>query len=206
MSHADSVVFCDEQPWGFGWISPSPPWMQRASHALLDGAGGVWLIDPVDFPGLDEKVIALGRPEGVVQLIDRHGRDCAQAAARLGVPIWITPPAGQLPGSPFEVVDVKRSRGWQECALWWAERKVLVVGEAVGTPRYYRAPGEELGVHPALRLSPPRLLERFQPEHILCGHGAGIHADAPAVLRAGLARARVNLLRVLPRLATFFRA
>ena len=43
------VTFCDESDGGFGWIAPEPPWMQRASHALA-ADGGVWLVDPTDFP------------------------------------------------------------------------------------------------------------------------------------------------------------
>lgn len=199
-----TVTFCDESEWGFGWIADEPAWMQRASHALRDDRGGVWLIDPVDFPGLDERVRALGRPAGVLQLLDRHNRDCAPVSARLGVPIWIAPRA--VPGSPFEVVEVRRWKRWQEVALWWPERKVLVVAEALGTPRYYRAPGEELGVHPLMRPVPPRLLERFPAEHVLCGHGAGVHGPgAAAAVHAALSAARSNGLRVLPRLFTFSR-
>lgn len=186
----------------FSWIAPEPPWMQRASHALLAG-GGVWLVDPVDVPGLDDRVRALGEPAGVIQLLDRHNRDCAAVSARLGVPIWIVP--REIPGLPFEIVDVKRGRGWNEIALWWAEERVLVVAEAVGTPRYYRAAGERLGVHPLLRLSPPKLLGRFEPLHILVGHGPDVDADATGALRHALAHARGNLLRVLPNLFTFKR-
>ena len=198
------ITLCDEEPWGFGWISASPRFMQRASHALHT-AEGVWLIDPVDFDGLDARIAALGRPAGVIQLLDRHNRDCAAVSARLGVPIWIAPPAGPLPGSPFEIVDVRRSRHWQECALWWPEQQVLAVAEIVGTPPYYRAAGESLGVHPLLRWSPPRALDRFDPVHILCGHGAGIHDHAPAALHAAIDRARANIVRLAPRLLTFLR-
>ena len=204
---APGVRFCDVHPWGFGWIADSPPWMERASHALLAGVPGeepgVWLVDPVDFPGLDDRVRALGRAAGVVQLLDRHNRDCALVSARLGVPLWVAP--REIPGAPFEVVSVRRRRLWQEAALWWPERRVLIVAEAVGTPRYYRAPGERLGVHPLMRLSPPRLLERYPAEHVLCGHGEGVHGDAAAALRDAFAAARMNGLRVLPRLLTFAR-
>ena len=199
-----TVTFCDEAPWGFGWIAAEPRFMQRASHALLAG-GGVWLIDPVDFPGLDERVRALGRPAGVIQLLDRHGRDSASVSARLGVPIWITPPAA-VPGAPFEVITVKRSRVWRESALWWPEQRVLVVAEAVGTAGYFRAPGEALGVHPLLRLAPPRRLLGFEPEHVLVGHGAGVHESATGALHAAIRNSRRDALRVLPRLVTFNRA
>lgn len=60
--------------------------MQRASHALAV-EGRVWLVDPVDAPELEARIRLLGEPAGVVQLLDRHGRDCAAWAARLGVPM-----------------------------------------------------------------------------------------------------------------------
>lgn len=197
-----AVTFCDEASWGFGWIAADPPWMQRTSHALLAG-DGVWLVDPVDFPGLDDRVRALGRPAGVIQLLDRHGRDCAPVSARLGVPIWITPAA--VPGSPFEVIEVKRARRWRESALWWPQQRVLIVADAVGTVRYFRAPGEALGVHPLLRLTPPRILCDYEPEHVLVGHGPGIHEDAAIALHVAIRRARVDALRVIPRLVTYNR-
>ena len=113
---------------------------------------------------------ALGRPAGVIQLLDRHGRDCAPVSARLGVPIWITPPTA-IPGSPFEVVELKRSRLWRESALWWPGQRVLIVAEAVGTARYFRVPGEALGVHPLLR--PALLGVEALTRHIDCSAQQG---------------------------------
>ena len=45
---------------------------------------------------------ALGEPAGVVQLLDRHNRDCAAVAAELGVPHLVVPDA--VPDSPFEAI------------------------------------------------------------------------------------------------------
>ena len=70
------VRFCDEQEWGIGWIAAEPVFMQRCSHALVVD-GKVWLIDAVAGDGVEERVRALGEPAGVVQLLDRHRRDCA---------------------------------------------------------------------------------------------------------------------------------
>ena len=70
---------------GISWLADESEMMQRASHALLLD-GGVWVIDPVDVGGLDERIAAVGAPAGVVQLLDRHDRDCAELAERLGVP------------------------------------------------------------------------------------------------------------------------
>ena len=140
------VRFCDEQEWGLGWIAPEPEFMQRCSHALAV-EGKVWLIDVVDGDGVEERVRALGEPAGVVQLLDRHRRDCATVARRLGVPLHVTPFA-LVPGSPFQPLRIVRTRLWTEIALWWPERRVLVCGDALGTAPYYLAPRERLGVHP----------------------------------------------------------
>jgi hypothetical protein len=174
---------------GLEWIAPEPAVLQRSSHALVHN-GGVWLIDPVDGDGLDDCLHALGTTAGVVQLIDRHDRDCAALARRYAVPLHVTPFEG-IPGSPFEVRRIARVPLWKEVALWWPERRTLVVGDALGTLRYFRAPGEEIGVHPLLRLTPPRSLRGLGPEHVLCGHGAGLHGPGTAeVLAEALATTR----------------
>ena len=91
------IRICDETRFGFGWIAAEPALLARASHALrVDGR--VWLVDPVDGPEVDAHVRALGEPAGVVQLIDRHDRDCAVLAERYGVPHHRVPLDG-LPGS-----------------------------------------------------------------------------------------------------------
>jgi hypothetical protein len=183
----------DRQEWGFGWISTEQPRLRMASHALL-ADGGVWLIDPTDEAGIEERVRALGEPAGVLQLLDRHNRACAELARRLGVPHHRVPFEGV---GPFESVPVLRRSRWQEVALWWPERRVLVTADALGTvPHYFALGGERLGVHPLLRLTPPRQLARLAPEHVLCGHGEGVHERATEAVREALAHS----LRRLPRL------
>lgn len=164
------------------WTHPSPPWMERAGHAVL-ADGGVWLIDPPDGDGLDAAVAELGPPAGVVQLLDRHERDCAAVAARLGVPHHVVP-LGPLP--PFEVLPLWHLPVWKEDALWLPDTKVLIVSEALVAAPMFAAPGETVGVHPARRLLPPSALERFagEVEHLLLGHGPALHgAEARAAMR-----------------------
>lgn len=166
--------------------------MQRASHAVEAG-GGVWVIDPVyDEEALDQ-VRALGEPAGVVQLLDRHERDCARVAELLGVPHHAVPDDAPA-GAPFEVLPVLRRKRWHEVALWFPERRTLVCADALGTARYYRAPGERIAVSPLLRLTPPRVLLRVEPEHVLVGHGAGVHEDSAAAVRAAVTKARSRTL------------
>ncbi len=188
--------FCDELPFGFGWIADEPPRLERASHALVDD-GRVWLIDPVDDPALEARINVAGRVVGVIQLLDRHGRDGAALAARYGAPLHQAPCEG-VPGSPFQVLRAVNLPGWREAALWWPERRTLVVADALGTASYFLGPGESLGVHPLLRVVPPRSLGKMTPEHVLCGHGEGVHGAAAAVaLREALRTARRGIPRWL---------
>lgn len=184
------IRFCDEFDGGIGWIVDEL--FGRTSHALV-AAGGVWLIDPVAAPEAEERLRGLGEPRGVIQLLDRHSRDAELLAQRLGVPRHDVPFDG-VDGAPFEFLPVVRRRSWREVALWWPERRVLVCGDALGTIGYLRAPGERLGVHPLLRLFPPRQLGPLEPEHVLCGHGEGVHGpEATPALREALATARRRL-------------
>ena len=169
--------------------------MGRTSHAIRSG-GRVWLIDVLDGDGLDERIAALGQPAAVLQLLDRHNRDCAAVAERLGVPLHVTP-FDPVEGAPFVAFPILRRRFWREVALWFAEGRILVFADALGRLDYFRAPGEPIAVNPALRLFPPRRsLAGLEPEHILFGHGDGFHGpEAAGALRAALATARKRLPR-----------
>jgi hypothetical protein len=157
----------------------------------------VWLVDALDWPEAIDRAISLGQPAGVVQLLDRHHRDCAALATRLGVPHIVAP--DEIPGSPFQCIPVMRRKRWRESALWWHATRTLVTADALGTNRFFsgKAP---LGVHLLLRLKPPRQLAAFEPERILVGHGEGVHDDASAALRNALRTSRRGLPGLLVRL------
>jgi hypothetical protein len=168
----------DELDFGFGWIHPRPGYMQRASHALAVD-GHVWLFDPADVDGLDERIRSLGEPAGVIQQFARHGRSCAELVERHGVPHHRL----SVGDAPLEPVRLSGD----ELAVWWRDTRTLVVPESVGTSVYHRTLGERLGVHPFLRLRRPAdELLRYEPEHLLVGHGAGLHGRdaAPELHRA----------------------
>jgi hypothetical protein len=186
----------DEFEFGFSWIAQP---LMRTAHALKTPAG-VWLIDPVDDAEPLERAAALGSPAGVLQLLDRHKRDCAVIAARLGVPHLVVPDA--VPGSPFEVVAVVRRPGWHESALWWPERRTLVVPEALGTSEHFTLGRAPVGVHPMLRLFPPTALRGYEPEHLLVGHGKGVHGpDATVGLEHALDSSRRGAPEAFARMA-----
>jgi hypothetical protein len=184
--------FCDELDGGFGWKMDER--LQRASHAVA-AQDGVWIFDAVAWEPALERIPELGEVAGVVQLLDRHARDCAEVAARFGVPHYEVPIQG-VPASGLEVAVVVSNRLWREIAVWIPRRQALVCGDALGTVGYFCAGDEPVGVHPLLRLTPPKQLARFTPRHILVGHGAGVHGpDTPAALGEALATSRRRLPR-----------
>jgi hypothetical protein len=185
-----STTFVDELPYGFGWLEIGS-FLRRCSHAVaVDGR--VWIIDAIADGEALERVSSLGEPAGVVQLLDRHGRDNEAVAARLGVPLHVVPSTAPA-DAPFEVVPLLRNLLWSEVALWFPEQRTLVVAEAVGTAQFFRAPGEQVGVEPLLRLTPPRRLLDFEPEHLLVGHGEGVHEEASAALRDAVEGSRSRI-------------
>jgi hypothetical protein len=183
------VRFVDAFDGSVGWTPARLELRQRTSHAVASG-GRVWIVDPLDGDGIDERIRALGEPAGVVQLLDRHNRDCRAVADRLGVPLHVTPFAG-VDGAPFEAVKVLDMRGWHEVALWFPAERILVCADAVGSAPYFRARGERVGAHPMLRLWPPKPLARFEPSQLLLGHGEGLAGERTAAeLHAALRASR----------------
>ena len=197
---------------GVGWIAYPDEEMQRASHALVTD-GGVWVVDPVDVPGLDDLLAEFGEVRGVVILLDRHTRDSAAVANRHGVSVWVPEfmhgvseeldaPVErfrhELADSGFAVHEVLNNALWQEALLFDSERGVLVVPETIGTTEYFRTGSERLGIHPMLRLTPPRKLKRFEPKHIHVGHGPGVHEGAATALTEAIdgSRSRAPALAV----------
>ena len=182
--------FCDELESGFGWQVDER--MERTSHAIAND-WRVWIFDPIAWEPALERISELGTPAGVIQLLDRHRRDCAAVAARFAIPHFIVPVEG-IPASELEVTPVVDTRFWREIAVWLPAQRVLACGDALGTARYFRAGDELLAVHPLLRLRPPHALSRYEPEHVVCGHGAGVHGPkTPEALREALATARRRL-------------
>lgn len=195
-----SASLCDDRgARGFSWTIDEL--MQRTSHALaVDGR--VWLIDPIDEPIAMARIAELGEPAGVVQLLDRHGRDCDAIAQRLGVPHHVCPSV--VSGTPFAFQRLTWRPWWREVALWWEAERLLVVPEAVGSGRYFTVGRGAVGVHPMLRMVPPRRLLHFAPHTLLVGHGRAVRGDqASDSLHHAIADARRGipaLVRTVPRL------
>jgi hypothetical protein len=185
---------------GLTWVETGG--MRRAAHALR-ADGRVWLVDPFEDEIALSAAAELGAPAAVVQLLDRHNRDCAAIAQRLEVPRLRVPAA--VADSPFEVVPVISHRWWNEVALWWAQERTLVVAEAVGTAPPF-ALGRLVGVHPLLRLTPPRsALTGYAADRLLVGHGAELASGAEAALDEAFAASRSDLPQLVLRLPSLIR-
>ncbi|MBZ6494558.1 hypothetical protein [Natrinema longum] len=211
----------DERPSGFeeidrfdggvGWIAYPEETMKRASHALeIDGE--VWVFDPVDAAGIDELFAEFGDVAGVVVMLDRHKRDAAAIANRHDVPVYVprffegvseeldAPVArfdDELADTGLQAFPVVDNRFWQEVALYNPADGTLIVPETVGAADYFLAGDEELGVHPMLRLNPPReALRNVAPERVLVAHGPGVMAAAARPLEDALAGSRKRTPRL----------
>ena len=206
---------------GVGWIAYPDETMQRASHAL-DTTEGLWLVDPVDADHLDELLSEFGEVAGVVVCLDRHKRDSATIARRhdvsVHIPRWMSGVAkeidaptervdGTIGDTDYELFEIRNSSvpPWQEAGLYNSENGTLVVPESVGTADYFTVEGERLGVHPMLRMVPPRdVLGRFCPERVLVGHGAGVLEDAAGALDDALAGSKRTALSLYGKTAKQF--
>jgi len=203
---------------GTSWIAFPDEEMQRASHALVSD-GDVWLVDPVDVDGLDDTLADHGTVRGTVVLLDRHKRDAESIARRHEVPVYvpewmdnvrsdlsgpIEPFRRSLPDSGYDLHKLVDNPVWKEGFLYDEDTETMVVAEAVGTSSYMRTSDERLGVHPALRLKPPKALGRYSPERVLVGHGEGVMEDGAAALADALDGSRKRTPRLYAETAREF--
>lgn len=191
--------------WGLSWRPAGEGFMRRASHALATPTG-VWLVDPIDLPGLDAALAAHGPVAGCLITVDRHERDAHAIAGRHDVPVLADEALGglsrrgplerfrgEVPGAPLVSIPLPGRRGsrwWKEAAVWWPDARILVVGESVGQAPYFLIGDEVLGLHPFRRSTPPHELAGLAPDRLLVGHGDGLERAAGPVLDELLREAR----------------
>ncbi|MFD1515543.1 hypothetical protein [Halomarina rubra] len=196
-SGGTSLAEIDRHDGGVGWLAHPDEEMQRASHALATDEG-VYLVDPVDADGLDDLLAELGEVAGCLVLLDRHNRDADAIARRHDAtvyrPAWmdgidsnylapVEDLGTRLGDTGYEVYQLYDTPVWREAYLYHPEDRTLVVSEALGTAAYFRAGDERVGVHPMLRMTPPRELADYDAERLLVGHGRGVTTDAGSAVR-----------------------
>lgn len=185
---------------GLTWVETTG--VRRAAHALR-ADGRVWLIDPFEDQVAMSAATELGTPAAVIQLLDRHNRDCGQIAQRLEVPLLRLP--AEISDSPFTVIPVISRPWWREVALWWEAEHALIVAEALGTAPAFTL-GRRVGLHPMLRLRPPRgPLSARSPERLLVGHGTALESGATEAISDALSGALADIPQLVLRLPSLVR-
>lgn len=185
---------------GLTWVETSG--MRRAAHALRAN-GRLWLIDPFEDQVALSAATELASPAAVIQLLDRHNRDCGPIAQRLEVPLLRLPE--QVSDSPFTVIPVISRPWWREKALWWEDERALVIAEALGTAPAFTL-GRQVGLHPMLRLRPPKgPLTARSPERLLVGHGAALESGAAAAIDDALSGALSDIPQLVLKLPSLVR-
>jgi hypothetical protein len=189
---------------GIGWIAHPGESLLRTSHAFAVD-GDVWVVDRLAVPGLDRRLAEFGEVAGVVVLFTHHERDAATVAKRHDVPVYVSPSMAALaedldipvqpvraalPDTEYAVYDLIDNPLWREAFLYSEDTGQLILADALGTAPRYLTADERLGVHPALRISPPRRLGRLSPERIDLGHGEGVTENPGDAIADGLDGAR----------------
>lgn len=206
---ASEYEVVDQWDCGIGWLAHPNETGRRTSHAVIGEDGGLWLIDPIDAPGIDEELSKLGDVRGVIVCSNYHVRDADIFAARLDVPVycppWLSRAASQLDAqveperktvgtSGFELRRCRPFPGWSEAVAYRVTDRTLYVPDILGTSPLFTVGEERLGMYLLCRFAPPRqVFEGLSPQQILVGHGTGIFENASAVLRTALDGARRRL-------------
>lgn len=196
---------------GVSWRAHPDEPGQRTSHAL-QGADGVWLIDPLDATNLDEIVAPLGEIAGIAVLSRYHARDSGVLANRydvsVHVPAWMNGEVTTIdpaltrytiePGdSGFRILPSRPFPAWEEVFLFDERSNTLVAPDTFGTCNHWVCGDERLGIFPVRRLQPPTQLLGLEPGRILVGHGDPIDEDAPAALESAIRSSRRRFPRAI---------
>ncbi len=209
---ADPRVF--EWPGGFTWLAHPAEAMERASHAIgvtVDGrpaataadVDAVWVVEPIDYDGLDDRLETLGPVAGVVVLASFHRRDATAVAGRHDVPVHLAGTVGRLAsridgptrvfrdrlaGTGFKAIPVMGGIPWSESVLYDGSTGTLVATEVLVSSDAATGPGERAAVSPFVRLFPPRaVLGTLSVSRLLFGHGPPILDDAQSALDGAMA-------------------
>ncbi|MFH5840683.1 hypothetical protein [Haladaptatus sp. CMAA 1909] len=210
---ADGVRVIDRWDGGVGWLAHPEEEGKRASHAVRGPDAGVWLLDPLDAPGVDALVSDLGEVVGVAVLSNWHARDAGAFARRHDVPVtvprWLDR-IEELVDAPVERFGTKlgdsgfRLRrldplpGWREAIAYRERDATLYVPDVLTTLPPWTVGDERMALGLPHRLRPPKsAFADLEPERVLFGHGAGIFEDSTTALTTAFSGARRRFPRAL---------
>lgn len=190
---------CDD---AVSWMAHPDEGGQRASHAIRTDEG-VWLVDPLDAPNVDDLVNSLGDVAGVAVLSCYHARDAGRFARRHDVSVYVPEWMNRVevrvdapverytlaPGGPdtgFRTLPCRPFPCWQEVFLFHEPSRTLVTPDSLGTCDQNCIGDERLGPVPIRRLQPPDQLRGLEPDRVLVGHGEPVTEDATTALEIAL--------------------
>lgn len=198
---------------GVSWFAHPDERGLRASHAFRF-ENGVWIVDPLEAPGIDEHVTALGDVVGVVVCSSWHARDADVFAARYDVPVFvgekitrvedrldgpITRYPGDLPGAGVTAFHRRPFPGAEETLLYHEPTSTVYVPDSLGTAPWHLIGNERVGGQTILRLFPPTEILGIRPERLCCGHGPGLATDAAPELEPAIVGGRRSFPRAVVR-------
>jgi len=196
---------------GVGWQAHPEEDGLRTSHAVQEPEGGVWLIDPLDAPGVADAYADLGEVVGVAALSGYHARDAAIFADRHDVPVTVPTgldraaeqvdaPVRRVTDSVagFDLRRVSPLGAWTETVAYRERDGTLYVPDVLSSGESFSVGDERLCLNVLARLAPPReTFADIDPDRVLLGHGEGVFDDASAALDDTMQNARRRLPRAL---------
>jgi hypothetical protein len=214
-SDAEDAHIVGEWDDAVSWIAHPDEEGKRGSHAIATD-NGVWVIDPINAPNVDEILNSLGEVVGVTVLTCWHARDAGAVADRhdvkVHIPEWmdrvddlVDAPVQRYTLAPdenagkaeFYALSCRPFPGWQEVFLYHDPSETLVTPDSMGTTDWARIGDERLGLSMFRRLQPPTQLTGLKPERILVGHGEPLDEDAASALQSALSGARRSFPRAV---------
>lgn len=204
---ADDCRVVDRWHRGVGWQAHPGEDGLRTSHAIADPDGGVWLIDPLEAPGVESLYDDFGDVVGVAVLADYHARDAAAVAQRHDVPVTVPTgldraaervetPVRRVTDSlaGFELRRVSPLGAWTETVAYRERDRTLYVPDVLSSGAAFTVGDERLGLNVLARFAPPsEAFADIDPDRVLLGHGRGVFDGAGEALADALANARRRL-------------
>lgn len=209
-STSTEIEVIDRWDDGFGWFAHPDEFGLRASHAI-QGEDGVWVFDPLDAPGVHDRLDELGTVTGIVVQGNFHSRDAAAFSERYDVPVYlptwmdgvaervetqterIQAPLGEwaeLGASGIMVQTINPLTFTREAVVYRPSDGTLRIADALNTLGGFIG-NERITCTFLHRFDPPREpFEDLDPERILVGHGEGVFNDAAGALEYTLNNAR----------------
>ncbi|MWG35107.1 hypothetical protein [Halomarina oriensis] len=209
-SPPSDVTVVDRFDGGVGWRVHPEERAARTSHAFVADEE-VWVVDPLDAPGVDDLLTEYGEVAGVAVLSTLHTRDAAAFARRHDVPVSL-PPNSERVAERLDAPTRRLRNGdggftyrqttplpsWRETVAYRASDGTLYAADSLGTVAGWVTGEERLGVYLFCRPVPPRrLFAGYAPDRVLVGHGDGVFDEASVALDDALAGARRRFPRAL---------